>query len=106
MWPTEKGKAVGDEGLVEERQQPGRTSSDSALILNTSGLQAERRHMTKQRKFFNSQQKELHNTDTYLFYLVQMLNKFIWISLRAKVSGRVQRRAEVLGSGQRQIKFI
>jgi hypothetical protein len=58
MWPAEKGKAVGDEGLVEERQQPGRTSSDSALILNTSGLQTERRHMTKQRKFFNSQQKE------------------------------------------------
>jgi len=58
MWSAEKGKAVGDEGLVEERQQPGRTSSDSALILNTSGLQAERRHMTKQRKFLKSQQKE------------------------------------------------
>jgi hypothetical protein len=50
MWPAEKGKAVGDEGLVEERQQPG--------TVNTSGLQTERRHMTKQRKFFNSQQKE------------------------------------------------
>ena len=54
MWSAEKGKAVGDEGLVEERQQPsGRTSSDSVLIVNTSGL-----HTTKQRKFLNSQQKE------------------------------------------------
>ena len=58
MWRVGKGKAVGDEGLVEERQQPGRTSSDSALIVNASGLQTERRHMTKQRKFLNSQQKE------------------------------------------------